>query len=85
MVVVMSRRIAVALYCELALLKPEWAIDDDAARVLAQDAETATWLPGARLNIAESCFLAPADRPIAVPLYVLGALMEALARPSATV
>ncbi len=34
MVVVMSRRIAVGLYRELALLKPEWAIDDDAAGVL---------------------------------------------------
>jgi type I restriction enzyme R subunit len=34
MVVVMSRRIAVDLYRELALLKPEWAIDDDAAGVL---------------------------------------------------
>lgn len=34
MVVVMSRRIAVDLYRELTLLKPEWAIDDDAAGVL---------------------------------------------------
>jgi type I restriction enzyme R subunit len=34
MVVVMSRRIAVELYRELALLKPEWAIDDDDAGVL---------------------------------------------------
>src|SRR5688572_31530415 len=31
MVVVMSRRIAVELYRELALLRPEWAIEDDAA------------------------------------------------------
>jgi type I restriction enzyme, R subunit len=34
MVVVMSRRIAVELYRELALLRPEWAIDDDGAGVL---------------------------------------------------
>ena len=34
MVVVMSRRIAVELYRELALLRPEWAIADDAAGVL---------------------------------------------------
>lgn len=34
MVVVMSRRIAVSLYRELALLRPEWAIDDDEAGVL---------------------------------------------------
>ena len=34
MVVVMSRRIAVDLYRELALLKPEWAIEDDATGVL---------------------------------------------------
>jgi type I restriction enzyme R subunit len=34
MVVVMSRRIAVELYRELALLRPEWAIDDDDAGVL---------------------------------------------------
>lgn len=31
MVVTMSRRIAVALYNEIALLKPEWANEDDAA------------------------------------------------------
>jgi type I restriction enzyme R subunit len=31
MIVVMSRRIAVELYRELALLRPEWAIDDDEA------------------------------------------------------
>ncbi len=34
MVVVMSRRIAVELYRELALLRPEWAIEDDEAGVL---------------------------------------------------
>jgi type I restriction enzyme, R subunit len=34
MIVVMSRRIAVELYREIALLKPEWAIDDDDAGVL---------------------------------------------------
>jgi type I restriction enzyme, R subunit len=34
MVVGMSRRIAVDLYRELAVLKPEWAVDDDAAGVL---------------------------------------------------
>src|SRR5260221_6989605 len=34
MVVVMSRRIAVALYRELALLRPEWVIDDDETGVL---------------------------------------------------
>lgn len=34
MVVVMSRRIAVELYRELALLRPEWAVEDDAAGVL---------------------------------------------------
>jgi type I restriction enzyme R subunit len=34
MIVVMSRRIAVELYRELALLRPEWAIDDDEAGVL---------------------------------------------------
>ncbi len=34
MIVVMSRRIAVDLYRELALLRPEWAIDDDEAGVL---------------------------------------------------
>lgn len=34
MVVVMSRRIAVALYRELALLRPEWAIEGDEAGVL---------------------------------------------------
>ena len=34
MVVVMSRRIAVELYGELALLRPEWALEDDAAGVL---------------------------------------------------
>jgi type I restriction enzyme R subunit len=34
MVVVMSRRIAVDLYRELALLRPEWAVEDDAAGVL---------------------------------------------------
>jgi type I restriction enzyme R subunit len=31
MVVVMSRRIAVDLYREIALLRPEWAVDDDGA------------------------------------------------------
>jgi type I restriction enzyme R subunit len=31
MVVVMSRRIAVELYREIALLRPEWAVDDDGA------------------------------------------------------
>jgi type I restriction enzyme R subunit len=31
MVVVMSRRIAVELYREIALLRPEWAMDDDGA------------------------------------------------------
>jgi type I restriction enzyme R subunit len=31
MIVVMSRRIAVGLYREIALLRPEWAIDDDGA------------------------------------------------------
>src|SRR5581483_9259695 len=31
MVVAMSRRIAVELYREIALLRPEWAIDDDGA------------------------------------------------------
>src|SRR5688500_13381126 len=34
MVVVMSRRIAVDLYHELALLRPGWAIDDDEAGAL---------------------------------------------------
>jgi type I restriction enzyme R subunit len=34
MVVVMSRRIAVELYRELALLRPEWAVEDDAAGIL---------------------------------------------------
>jgi len=34
MIVVMSRRIAVELYRELALLRPEWAIDDDEAGAL---------------------------------------------------
>jgi type I restriction enzyme R subunit len=34
MVVVMSRRIAVELYREIALLRPEWAIDDDGAGML---------------------------------------------------
>ena len=34
MIVVMSRRIAVGLYRELALLRPEWAIDDDEAGAL---------------------------------------------------
>jgi type I restriction enzyme R subunit len=34
MVVVMSRRIAVDFYRELALLRPQWAIDDDEAGVL---------------------------------------------------
>jgi type I restriction enzyme R subunit len=34
MVVVMSRRIAVDLYRDLALLRPEWAIEDDEAGVL---------------------------------------------------
>jgi type I restriction enzyme R subunit len=34
MIVVMSRRIAVELYKEIALLKPEWAMDDDGAGVL---------------------------------------------------
>lgn len=34
MIVVMSRRIAFELYRELALLKPEWTIDDDDAGVL---------------------------------------------------
>jgi type I restriction enzyme, R subunit len=34
MVVVMSRRIAVNLYREIALLRPEWAVEDDAAGVL---------------------------------------------------
>jgi len=34
MIVVMSRRIAVELYRELALLRPEWAIDDDEAGTL---------------------------------------------------
>ncbi len=34
MVVVMSRRIAFDLYRELALLRPEWAVDDDEAGVL---------------------------------------------------
>jgi type I restriction enzyme R subunit len=34
MVVVMSRRIAVELYREIALLRPEWAIDDDDAGAL---------------------------------------------------
>jgi len=34
MVVVMSRRIAVELYREIALLRPEWAIDDDGAGAL---------------------------------------------------
>lgn len=34
MVVVMSRRIAVALYNEIALLRPEWAVPDDDAGVL---------------------------------------------------
>lgn len=31
MIVVMSRRIAVELYHEIALLRPEWAVDDDGA------------------------------------------------------
>jgi type I restriction enzyme R subunit len=34
MIVVMSRRIAVALHKEIALLKPEWAVDDDGAGAL---------------------------------------------------
>ncbi len=34
MVVVMSRRIAIELYRELALLRPEWAIEDDETGVL---------------------------------------------------
>jgi type I restriction enzyme R subunit len=34
MVVVMSRRIAVELYKEIALLRPEWAVDDDGAGAL---------------------------------------------------
>ncbi len=34
MVVAMSRRIAVELYQEIALLRPEWAVDDDEAGVL---------------------------------------------------
>ena len=34
MVVAMSRRIAVELYRELALLRPEWAVEDDAAGAL---------------------------------------------------
>lgn len=34
MVVVMSRRIAVELYREIALLRPEWAIDDDGAGIM---------------------------------------------------
>jgi len=34
MVVAMSRRIAVALYQEIARLRPEWAVDDDAAGAL---------------------------------------------------
>jgi type I restriction enzyme R subunit len=34
MVVAMSRRIAVELYREIALLRPEWAIDDDGAGIL---------------------------------------------------
>jgi type I restriction enzyme, R subunit len=34
MVVVMSRRIAVDLYRELALVRPEWAVDDDAVGAL---------------------------------------------------
>jgi type I restriction enzyme, R subunit len=34
MIVVMSRRIAVELYREIALLRPEWAVDDDGAGVM---------------------------------------------------
>ena len=34
MMVVMSRRIAVELYKEIALLRPEWAVDDDGAGAL---------------------------------------------------
>jgi type I restriction enzyme R subunit len=34
MVVVMSRRIAVELYKKIALLRPEWAVDDDGAGAL---------------------------------------------------
>jgi type I restriction enzyme R subunit len=34
MIVVMSRRIAVELYKEIALLKPEWTVDDDGAGAL---------------------------------------------------
>ena len=34
MVVVMSRRIGVELYQEIALLRPEWAVDDDGAGAL---------------------------------------------------
>ena len=34
MAVVMSRRIAVELYKEIALLRPEWAVDDDGAGAL---------------------------------------------------
>ncbi|HUF08541.1 MAG TPA: type I restriction endonuclease subunit R [Rhodothermales bacterium] len=34
MIVVMSRRIAVELYKEIALLRPEWAVDDDGAGVM---------------------------------------------------
>jgi type I restriction enzyme R subunit len=34
MIVVMSRRIAVELYREIALLRPEWAIDDDGAGMM---------------------------------------------------
>jgi type I restriction enzyme, R subunit len=55
MVVVMSRRIAVDLYRELALLKPEWAIDDDAAGVLkvvmtGSASDPLDWQPHIRNN-----------------------------------
>ncbi len=53
MVVVMSRRIAVALYEEIAELRPEWAVDDDGAGTLkvvmtGSAADPLSWQPHVR-------------------------------------
>ena len=53
MVVAMSRRIAVELYQEIALLRPEWAVDDDEAGALkvvmtGSASDPADWQPHIR-------------------------------------
>ena len=53
MVVAMSRRIAVELYKEIALLRPEWAVDDDEAGALkvvmtGSASDPADWQPHIR-------------------------------------